>query len=385
MNGAPAVEASRLRDLHERAGAVFATVGGAERARHYGDPAGEYAAAVAGTAVVDRGHLRWLAVSGREPGRMLAGLITGRVPAPLVDEGPDVRRGRAEPSALLTARGRMITDLRVLRAASAGSPEEAFLLGLPPEGLAGASEHFRKFLPPRLAAVEDVSRDVLTLTVLGPGAARLSSRDALGLRMGADEIDAMAEGDLARVSVGGGGAVTVVRTADVAAPAWDLVTDPGTARALWSVLVDGGARPTGTGVWETLRVEAGRPAYGADMDERTIPIEAGIHRRVVDYGKGCFTGQEVIVRIRDRGHVNRHLRGLRLGDLPAPRTGTELFRPPAERPVGKLTSVAQSPRFGGVIALGWVRREVEPPAELRVGSPDGPPASVHDLDVDWRP
>ena len=78
-------------------------------------------------------------------------------------------------------------------------------------------------------------------------------------------------------------------------------------------LVDGGAVPAGLGVWKTLGVEAGRPVFGTDMDERTLPPEAGIVERAIDQTKGCYTGQEVIVRIRDRGHVNRHLRQARAG------------------------------------------------------------------------
>jgi hypothetical protein len=133
----------------------------------------------------------------------------------------------------------------------------------------------------------------------------------------------------------------------------------GAVEALWETLVHGGAHPAGLGVWTTLRVEAGRPAYGTDMDEDTIPVEAGIHDRAIDYAKGCYTGQEVIVRIRDRGHVNRELRQLMLGDVPAPRPGAELFVEGSEKPVGHITSAVESPRFAQTVALGYVRRGVE--------------------------
>ena len=69
----------------------------------------------------------------------------------------------------------------------------------------------------------------------------------------------------------------------------------------WLRLEQAGAAPVGSGVWETLRIEAGLPAFGADMDGATIPVEAGLADRAIDHDKGCYTGQEVIVRIRDRG------------------------------------------------------------------------------------
>tara|TARA_Y100000746_G_C15115754_1_gene290439 strand:- start:1 stop:339 length:339 start_codon:yes stop_codon:yes gene_type:complete len=95
------------------------------------------------------------------------------------------------------------------------------------------------------------------------------------------------------------------------------------------------------------------------MDEKTLPPEVGVLERAIDHTKGCYTGQEVIVRIRDRGHVNKHLRLLDLGDIPAPRRGAELLASDGSgKVVGNLTSVVQSPRAHSVVALGYVRRGV---------------------------
>ena len=101
------------------------------------------------------------------------------------------------------------------------------------------------------------------------------------------------------------------------------------------------------------------------MDEDTIPVEAGIHERAIDYAKGCYTGQEVIVRIRDRGHVNRTLRQLMLGDVPTPKPGTELFAEGSDKPVGRVTSAVQSPKFGQTVALGYVKRGAEGTVRVR--------------------
>jgi folate-binding Fe-S cluster repair protein YgfZ len=115
-------------------------------------------------------------------------------------------------------------------------------------------------------------------------------------------------------------------------------------------------------------------------------VEAGIQARAIDDGKGCYTGQEVIVRIRDRGRVNWRLRGLRLGDVPSPAAGAGLFREGEEKMVGRITSAAQSPAFGETIALGYVRSEVEVESEVRLGGPAGTPALVMEVtDEGWMP
>ncbi|HZD05480.1 MAG TPA: hypothetical protein VE173_11190, partial [Longimicrobiales bacterium] len=103
------------REFHEAAGAVFGLVRGVERARHYGDPEAEYRAATEGVAVADRSFRARLAVHGRAPARMLDGIITASVPGGPSQIGPGVGAGRAAYAAVLTPRGRMVTDLRVVR------------------------------------------------------------------------------------------------------------------------------------------------------------------------------------------------------------------------------------------------------------------------------
>ena len=154
------------------------------------------------------------------------------------------------------------------------------------------------------------------------------------------------------------------------APSWNVWVAADGASGVWERLQGLGAVPVGAGAWHTLRVESGFPEFGVDMDDGTIPIEAGLGDCAFDHGKGCYTGQEVIVRIRHRGRVNWHLRGLRFGDAPA-RPGMKLFEPGGTKARGRVTSVADSPRFGQVIGLGYVRREVKPPGVLRLGGGDG--------------
>ena len=118
-----------------------------------------------------------------------------------------------------------------------------------------------------------------------------------------------------------------------------------------------GGRACGWQAFETARIEAGIPRFGADMDETNIPLECGIESRAVSYNKGCYIGQEVINRIHSVGHVNRELRGLRLADdlESLPQRGDKLFRDGKE--VGFVTSAVKSPVLNANIALGYVRRE----------------------------
>lgn len=376
-----------MNQLHDETGAVWGELRGARVPRRYQDPAAEYRAAVEAVAVRDRSHRLRIRFAGRQPGAMLQGVLTGRLPA-----APDASGGRAEPSAVLTPKGRMVAALRLWREAG---DDERYLADVPRAAAAPLLEHLGRYLPPRFATFADVSDETGMLTIMGPRAAELLAGDGMGLVGEANVLEALAEDELHIVRGGEGGhggeggegresgeggrgregAVTVIRTGAVSEPVWDVVADRATLRDLWRRALAGGALPVGSGVWEALRLEAGRPAFGADMDTDTLMPETGLVERLVDQGKGCYTGQEVIVRIRDRGHVNRHLRRLRLSDAPTPAAGTELWAEGNERPVGRITSAAVSPRLG-TLALAYVRREVEPGASVAVGSPDGAPAVV---------
>lgn len=348
---------SPLTSVLEEAGAVFAPYHGTRVARHFGDPHGEYVAATEGLAVFDRGHRTRLVVTGRAPTKMLTGVLTGVMPPPPSEVEPGVIAGRGTYHAVLTPKGKMISDLvAVLR----GSAEDgSYLLDVPVSGRAGLMEHFGRFLPPRFAAVRDASEEMAAISVVGPRAAEALAKLALGLSVDAEALTSAEEGRWWTRGSGEDG-LLVVRTAEVWPQAWTVYGPGDAVAALWRALLREGAVAAGLGVWKTLTVEAGRPTFGADMDEGTLPPEAGIVDRAVDHTKGCYTGQEVIVRIRDRGHVNRHLRRLVLGEGPAPQPGTELVAADGSgKVVGTVTSAVQSPAFGGVAALAYVRRGVD--------------------------
>jgi folate-binding protein YgfZ len=140
-----------------------------------------------------------------------------------------------------------------------------------------------------------------------------------------------------------------------------LLAAPEQARAAWDAALAGGAVSIGAETRETLRIERGLPRFGIDFDSSNLPAEAGVVERAISFTKGCYIGQEPIVRLAHRGHANRELRRLQLAEPPElPATLQE-----GEREVGRLTSSAGLPE-GGAAALGYVRRAVADGAQLVV-------------------
>lgn len=337
----------------------------------------EYAAAVGRGAIFEWPGRALLLVEGRQPARMLTGIVSGRMPpdpAPVEDR---VVKGEAPWSLVLTPKGKVVTDLRLFRLEE--GEEGAHLMDVPRSGLDGLLEHLKRYLPPRLARIVEPPEPMGMLTVTGSDAARLLSREALGLRVDAPVLEDMAECEERVLADGSPLGIRVVRAGEVGPVAFDVLAAESTLRAIGERLRESGLVEAGAGVHEILRMERGRPAYGVEMDRDTLPPEAGVVERMIDYHKGCYTGQEVIVRIRDRGRVNRHLRGILLGDLPLPDPGTPLFVEGRDREAGEIRSAVRSPRFGQGIALGYLRREAEPPTVARLGEVDGPEVQVRAL------
>ncbi len=150
-------------------------------------------------------------------------------------------------------------------------------------------------------------------------------------------------------------------------PGIDVIGPPAAVEAF----VAGCGLPVGdAATLEALRIEAGVPRHGLDIDERTIPQEAFLERDAVSFTKGCFIGQELVCRIDSRGHVNRFLRRLESTGPVVPEPGAEVLVDGAV--VGAVTSAAAVPGTDRVVALAMVRREVEPPADVTVADPTGP-------------
>lgn len=354
------IESSPLRGYHEELGARFATVSARELVRSYGDPAAEYRAVRDGVGVVDRWDRTQFRLHGRDPVKMVQGLITNDLEG--APEGVGVY------AALLTPKGKMIADLRAFKLA-----DGSVWMDLDAGGRPGALEHLRKFVPPLFARVDDLGVRSGTLGLYGPGSRGLVASLLDGWPDSDLPEEAFAEASFA------GAPLLAVRTEYAGEEGYDLFAPAESLPALWEAVVGAGARPVGQSALDVLRIEAGRPRWGAELDETVIPLEAGLRDRAISQTKGCYTGQEVIIRVLHRGRVNWHLRGLFFGEAPVPAGGTELFRAGEPKPLGRVTSAAHSPLHDQAIGLGYVRREVEPPATLCLGDPEGAEVRVHEL------
>lgn len=357
-------EPTRLHEQHEGAGARFGDVAGVRLPRNYGDPAAEYSAVRSHAGLVDRADRTLIRVWGRDPVKMVDGLVTNDIAG--------LPEGDGRYAALLTPKGKMVADMRIFR-----RPDGELWLELDRRAAEGATTHFEKFVPPLFARFEDVGADYGEIGVYGPAAAGVL-KAVLGAVPAPDEGE-----DAAVMAAFDGHEVLIVRTLYTGGDGYDLIAPAAALEALWSALAGADARPVGHGTLEALRIEAGRPRWGAELTEDTIPLEAGLKDRAISTAKGCYTGQEVIVRILHRGHVNWHLRGFLLDDLPAPARDTPLLQPASgERPRARITSACVSPRHGQTIGLGYAHRKVEPPEMLRLEALDGPEVTVVELPFD---
>ena len=234
----------------------------------------------------------------------------------------------------------MLADVRVLRTA------DGVWLDTERPGLQALFDALTQFRIGYRAQLHKQTLQRGLLSLIGPGA------DALVPTPPGPEEHANAPATIAGVEL------LAVRT-DVGV---DLICAAEHVDELRAALVAAGAEPVGEAAVECLRVEHGRPRFGVDMDETTMPQEAAINDRAVSYTKGCYVGQETVARLYWKGKPNRHLRGLRLSAEAAP--GERLALGDAE--VGVLGSVVVSP-VHGALALALVRRAAEPGAVLRVG------------------
>ncbi|HEX5724395.1 MAG TPA: glycine cleavage T C-terminal barrel domain-containing protein [Longimicrobiaceae bacterium] len=337
------------------------------------EQAAEYRAVRQAAGIAERTDRARIRLWGRDPVKMVQGLVTNDLAG-----APE---GQGVYAALLTPKGRMIAELRAFRRAGAGGVE--VLLDLPREALEGTRAHLQRMVPPLFARWADVSDELGALGVYGPRSRELLER-VLDAPVPELAEDATHEAAFAREPVLAAG----TRDAGLE-EGYDLFAAASALPGLRAALLELGAHPVGRETLEVLRIEAGRPRYGAELSEEVIPTEAygeaGLLHRAVSFTKGCYTGQEVIVRIAHRGHVNRHLRGLLLGDAPAPDPGARLFDPATGKDTGRVTSAAVSPRLGQTVALGYVRREVEPGGVVKVGAADGPAATVARLPFEPPP
>lgn len=222
-------------------------------------------------------------------------------------------------------------------------------------------KHLDRYLIAEAVEIADVTTQFAQMHVAGPKAKAVLEA-ALG-----DTIPDLAEFQHMERTFDSSATCSIRRRDLLGVPGYDVVCPTARADGVRRMLTAARATPGGPGAYETLRVEAGTPVYGIDIDENRFVMEVGRAERAVSYAKGCFPGQEPIVMARDRaGRVNRSFLGLKVltgGPVPS---GTKLTKDGQE--VGVVTSSVASPRFGAPVALGYVHwKQAEPGTELVAG------------------
>ena len=306
------------------------------------DAAAEYFAVRQHVGLIDRGDLGIIEVTGRDRSTFLHAMLSNDVKS--------VAAGHGTTAAFLDVHGKVQTLLIIWalddRLIALTSPGEA----------AKTIQALDHYLFSEKAYFKDITGELGLLMLAGPEAsaalARLTAASVPDTPW--SHVTATVAGVEARVVRGAG------ETGEI--EVWIVVAAAETERVR-RALIDAGARPVGRGAWESLRIEAGTPVYGHDVDATVllpeIPTES-----LVSYTKGCYIGQEVVVRIRDRGHVNRHLLGLVIDAATPPPPDATVLADGAE--VGRVTSAAWSYGRQRPIALAFVRRQHAEPG-TRVG------------------
>lgn len=333
---------TNLYDIQSSCGASFEEFSGWMMPKSYGNVLEEYSAVRNHAGILDLSHHGKISLSGKEHLKFLQGILSNDV--------NKLEEGKGQYSTFLTPKGKMIADMKLYRKHS------SVLLELEPGLNESVTGLFIKNRISYKVDIDDLTRSLSLISVQGPESARLIEK-TLGKKI--PDLD---EYGLFRSELDGRD-LLIARVNRTGEEGLDIfVSSDGTNKTLWKNLVASGrefdARPVGILALETLRIEAGIPRYGADMNENTIPIEAGLWN-ALSFEKGCYVGQEVIARIKWRGHVNWHISGLVVEGDDLPKKGSKILI--GEREIGHVTSSTFSPALNKTIALGYVRREYHKP------------------------
>ena len=343
-----------LHQWHESHRAVFRTEAEREAVSHYGSNRREYEALTTAVGLVDLSFRGRLCIAGADQIRFLHGQVTNDV--------KKLQVGQGCYAALITAKGKMQSDLNIYRLAN------EILLDFEP-GLTDAIQHrLEKYIIADDVQMVDVSNDYGLLSVQGKNAAETLVASGLA---GAPPTNSM---DNILTSFGELMEIYVMRHERFNAGGFDLFVPTGSMEALAQRLLaaiesQGGAL-CGWDALELARFEAGIPRFGLDMDETNLPLEAGLENRAVSFSKGCYIGQEVISRIKTYGQVAKSLRVLVFQKEPSVPIlrGEKLFH--QDKEIGYITSGVFSPRRNKSLAMGYVRKECNQPGQVLYRSPE---------------
>lgn len=325
-----------LDAVHQRLGATMIERDGWSLPANYGDVLFEYAAVREGGAgVMDISNRGRLLVSGTEAVQFLNGLIT--------NDMKTLAEHRWMPAAFPNVQGRLLASVRVIRLKDEGTDKTGptFLIDTEAVTHERVLKTIERFTLAGDFRVTDVTRQTALVSVQGSKAA---------------DVVRSVVGDTAALEPNGVSAineVTVIRSSDTGEPGFDLLVNAEQANSLWETLQAVGAQPVGYEALEILRIEAGLPRYGVDMDETNVVTETGLDE-AVSFTKGCYIGQEIIARIKYRGHVAKKLTGLLFEKGVKAEAGATIKSTDGKE-IGRITSITYSPHLQRAIALSYLK------------------------------
>ena len=342
-----------LDETHRQHGATFAERDGWLLPAVYGDARAEYEAVRGGegAGLIDMSGRARIELSGGEAVQFLNGLITNDVKT--------LAAGTWMLAAFPNVQGRLLAHARIVRPGE----EVSFLIDTESVTHDKVFRTLERFTLAGDFRVTDVSAATAQFSLQGAKAHAIiesvlgHSLAAIRQQQGASVVSWRETHQ-----------VTALRATHTGEDGYDLIVAASVAAELWEALMRAGARPVGYDAFEVLRVEAGEPRYGVDVDESNVVPEAGREDEAVSYTKGCYIGQEIIARIHWRGHVAKRLAGLMLegdGELEA---GAKV-RTTDGKEIGRITSSVFSPRLNRRIALGILKYDyLQPDTEVLVVS-----------------
>jgi folate-binding protein YgfZ len=346
---------SALAEAHRAEGAVLGTYFGCTLPARFSSVEAEYRAAHESAILADTNFHAVFRFEGPDRARYLNAVLTSNV--------RDLTPGQGTVGLLLNAQGHILAEIETLCLADS-------ILAISHASVGAATfAHLEKFIIMDDVTLTDLTASTGSLEMAGPRAAEL-----LLARTGVD-LNAMAVHSHVESKLG----AIPCRIVRLPWPGVNLFVAREHLAEVWTVLREAvsaaGGRPIGWEAANVLRLEAGRPWFGVDYDEKQIPHEAGVEISHISYTKGCYTGQEIVERVRSRGQVNRRRVGLRFDGAAVPQAGEKLLADGAE--VGNITSAAYSFAVGAPIGFGYLRREHNTPGRQLQWS--GGTAEVVDL------
>ena len=363
-----------LKSEHEKLGAVFSAKPGeyfgCNLPRDYGDVTREYKFARESAGLIDKNYRAVISFTGNDRARYLNAMLTNNI--------RDLAPGHGNISLLLNPQGRIMAEVETL------ALEDRLLVISYAMIRQRLIETFDKFIIMDDVTLEDLTDRTGTLALEGP------KTPAIVRELCSLDLDSLGEFGHAEANVKKDGAeisCRIVKYSRATIPGADFITGREHLPALWNLLLEAarshGGGPVGYTALNILRLEAGIPWYGVDFDENQIPHQAALEKTHINFSKGCYTGQEIVERVRSRGHIQRQRVMLRFPGDAVPNPGEPLFAAPvessakagapgpgeiaaevpAEAPaavpveVGFVTSAAKSPASGAIIGMGYVRHE----------------------------